>query len=64
MGRSSVAVLPYCQALSKFPSHIQQVGGWVAGWLARAGQGWVAGWLSLLSGGAAAMQTAYSRSSM
>ena len=39
-------------------------GGWLAGWLARAGQGWVAGWLSLLSGGAAAMQTAYSRSSM
>ena len=26
LGRSSVAVLPYCQALSKFPSHIQQVG--------------------------------------
>ncbi|PRW05792.1 cytosolic phosphoglucose isomerase isoform A [Chlorella sorokiniana] len=25
LGRSSVAVLPYCQALSKFPSHIQQV---------------------------------------
>lgn len=34
LGRSSVAVLPYCQALSKFPSHIQQVsigegGGWL-----------------------------------
>jgi glucose-6-phosphate isomerase len=25
MARSSVAVLPYCQALSKFPAHIQQV---------------------------------------
>lgn len=25
MSRSSVAVLPYCQALSKFPAHIQQV---------------------------------------
>ncbi|KAI3431268.1 hypothetical protein D9Q98_004329 [Chlorella vulgaris] len=25
LGRSSVAVLPYCQALAKFPSHIQQV---------------------------------------
>lgn len=25
MARSSYAVLPYCQALSKFPSHIQQV---------------------------------------
>ncbi len=25
MARSGVAVLPYCQALSKFPSHIQQV---------------------------------------
>ena len=41
MGRSSVAVLPYCQALSKFPSHIQQVGGWPGqGW---AGQGCVVG---------------------
>lgn len=27
LGRSSVAVLPYCQALSKFPSHIQQARG-------------------------------------
>lgn len=25
LARSSVAVLPYCQALSKFPAHIQQV---------------------------------------
>ena len=25
MARSSIAVLPYCQALSKFPAHIQQV---------------------------------------
>jgi glucose-6-phosphate isomerase len=25
MGRSSLAVLPYCQALSKFPAHMQQV---------------------------------------
>jgi glucose-6-phosphate isomerase len=25
MARSSVAVLPYCQALAKFPAHIQQV---------------------------------------
>ena len=22
--RSSIALLPYCQALSKFPSHVQQ----------------------------------------
>lgn len=35
MKRSSIAILPYCQALAKFPAHIQQVqklGGFADGW--------------------------------